>query len=157
MTRTARLTIACVLVVLLAAAGVVAWIATRPADDGSSSPAATTATPRPSTTAPSAGPSDALALDAAPAEPVITTGAAQAALASVSAGLQPAEQPVQLSAVCEGAVLAIGSDDQAVFSSLQTPAAPLRFLDVAIAVYPDSEAANDAYVSLAGQVAPSTP
>jgi hypothetical protein len=151
MTRAARFVITGAFVLVLGAAGVTTWTSVRATGDGAAGPPASTTSLSPAVT-PTPTLTEQAAKAAAAVEPILTLEAANAALTGLSAGWQPAKQPVQLVAVCDGAVLASGADDHAVFGSLQTPTAPLRFLDVGITVYPDAEAATDAYVALVQQI-----
>ncbi len=108
----------------------------------------TTPTPSPSTPTPT--PSSAPRVLAGPAP--LTAEASRAVLPPAGGAFVAAEVPVELTSVCAGAAPNL-TGATPLYVSLQTSAAPLRFLDVAVAVYATSDDAVRAYERLAEDVA----
>ena len=106
-------------------------------------------TPSPTATATTASP---VATTSTPIADV-TLGVADSVLPKPSADYALAKQPVELSAICAGAVLDLGGDVQAAYTSLQTTKDPLRFLDVAVGVFPDADTAMAAFTTLSTEIA----
>lgn len=158
----ARIALACA-VGLVAAAGVVLVVdrtqdetpdtraAATPsiAASRSASPSATT-TPRQTTR--TATPTPTVPAGPAP----LTVEASQALLPQAGADFVAAEVPVELTSVCEGAAPDLTTATP-IYASLQSSAAPLRFLDVAVGVYASPEDAARAYDRLAEDVAACPP
>lgn len=86
----------------------------------------------------------------------LTAEASQAVLPQAGGAFVAAEVPVELTSVCAGAAPNL-TGATPLYVSLQTSAAPLRFLDVAVAVYATSDDAVRAYERLAEDVAACPP
>jgi hypothetical protein len=163
MSTGARVAVGCVVGLVAAAGGVLVYEDTRdtaPVAVGEvtpGTPESRTASPsttptRGRTTPPTTTPSPRSLAGPAP----LTVEASQALLPQAGAEFVAAEVPVELSSVCEGAAPDLTSATP-LYASLQSSAAPLRFLDVAVGVYAKSEDAARAYDRLTEDVAACPP
>ncbi len=164
MSTRARIALGCAIGLVAAAGGVLGYDNTR--DDepiavsdvtssvtASQTPSPST-TPTPSPSTPTPTPSLAPRVLAGPAP--LTAEASQAVLPQAGGAFVAAEVPVELTSVCAGAAPDLASATP-LYASLQSSAAPLRFLDVAVAVYATPDDAVRAYDRLAEDVAACPP
>lgn len=120
-------------------------IAPTPTLAASTSAASPTPTPTASVT---------VSVPAGPAP--LTVDAARGVVPQAGEEFVAAEVPVELSSVCEGAGLDLTAATP-LHASLQSSGAPLRFVDVTVAVHSTPEAATAAYDRLAADVAACPP
>lgn len=153
MTRTTWVVALCAFVLVLAAAGI-AIVAARDSP-GTAAVAFTTTPATTPTPTRSASPSPSRVVTPTSTSPAadVTSVIATAVLPKPSASYAAATPPVKLSAICAGAVLDLDVGVESAFTSLETTKDPLRFLDVAIGVYGDSDSAQAAYTVLTGEIA----
>jgi hypothetical protein len=153
MTPAARTAVGCAAALVVATGAVVA---VRAADDPSVDARSVVATTSPTADSPMAK----AATPSATATPTPTAVGPSPLSVEAATAVAPrpggdylaAEVPVELASVCERASLQL-TDATPVYASLQTAAAPLRYLDVAFAVYEDADSAAQAYDELTTSVA----
>lgn len=154
----ARVALGCAVGLVVAAGAVVLVDGTppQPADPAAGVSPAPTGSPAETArgTAPesTSAPSTTAAPSASAGPAPLTVAASSAVVPTAGESFVAAEVPVELSSVCEGAALDVTTATP-LYASLQSSAAPLRFLDIAVAVYPTPEDAVRAFERLATDVA----
>jgi len=161
MTSFARIALGCAVGLVAAAGAVIALgddaepVAALSSGVVASTPAATSAAPGSTATTPATTPTARASTPSASPTPTgprpLSAEAATAIVPAPGGNYVAADVPVEVSSVCDGAALDLASATP-LYASLQTAAAPLRYLDVALAVYNAPDSAERAYDDLATAV-----